>query len=159
MEVFHVKKLLNDLRFIFTALQVCSVIAILVGFWTIWLVWPQNHLHFRVLFLTELALWCVMWIDFLRMCGRLKREPTAFTERNAKSILLIAICCGLTGLMLTAEMMAELAGLIQLMGYGFLMSGYLFSPLVCFGVMIVALVLHRLLRSAIALQQDSDLTI
>ena len=153
------KKLLNNLRFIFTALQVCSVIAILAGFWTIWLVWPQHHLVGQYLFLTELALWCVIWIAFLRMCGRLKREPTAFTERNAKTILLIAVCCGLTGLLMTTEMIVELAGLIQLMGYGFLMSTYLFSPLIVFGVMAIALVLHRLLRSAIALQQDSDLTI
>ena len=151
------KRLINDVRVIFTALQACSVIAVLAGLWMTANAWPAD-LPLRFFLLAELALWCVMWTGFLRMCGRLKREPSAFTARNAGTLLLIAICCGLTGLLLTGEMLANWVINGQ-RAYGQILSLFLFTPLIFFGVTAVALVLRRMLLSAMALQRDNDLTI
>ena len=155
------KKAWNDPQVVFTALQVCSAAALLPtlialegavkGAW-----------HGELLTVLQLgiggALWGWMWLSFLLMCGRLKREPSAFTERNARTLLVIAVCCGVLGAIMAAE--AALAA--QMLGRGLLLGGWLGSlatVAMFFGVAAVALVLRHMLKSAMALQQDTDLTI
>lgn len=162
------KKLFGSTRVVFTLLQVCSLIALIAAVWE--LTESSCDLAFLrrvldglavptlVLRLLETALWCVMWASFLLMCGRLKREPSAFTARNARTLLIIAVCCGVTGALLAAE--AVIAGTSPVRGL--ILGGWFGSiggVVVFFGMMTVALVLWHLLKSAMALQEDNDLTI
>ena len=162
------KKFFGSARVVFTLLQVCSVIALAASVWE--LTKTSHDLEFlrRVLHsyavpmlalrLVEVALWCVMWVSFLLMCGRLKREPSAFTARNARTLLTIAVCCGVIGGMLVVE--AVITGTSPVRGL-MLDSwlGNIGGVVIFWGVMTVALVLWRLLKSAMALQEDNDLTI
>lgn len=156
------KKAWNNPKFIFTALQVCSVIAMLPALISMELA-VKGALHGQLGVVaawgTVSALWITMWTSFLLMCGRLKKEPSAFTERNARTLLVIAVCCVLLGLPSLGWIVVAAMGSGD-MGWfdsSVVMQG--FDIVVFFGVAAVALVLRKLLRSAMALQQDSDLTI
>ena len=150
------KKIWNDARFVFTALQVCSVIAMAMGAALATTV--RGVTVSSVVTVGEIALWWVMWWSFLRMCGRLKREPSAFTQANARTLLVIAVCCGASGLMAAVEAVVFAATVGRGLLFGGWMGG-LATVAFYFGVAAVALILLRLLKSAMALQQDSDLTI
>ena len=155
------KKAWNDPKVIFTALQVCSVIAMLPALVSIELA-VKGALHGQpgvvAVWMAVSALWLTMWTSFLLMCGRLKREPSAFTERNARALMVIAVCCGLLGLPSLGWVVTGMGSWdFGRFGSSVILQG--FDMVVCFGVAAVALVLRRLLRSAMALQQDSDLTI
>lgn len=158
------KKLFNSPRFIFTALEVCSVIAMLPAV-EIFAEVAQDGLlrapfaaYMMFPMLAEAVLWIVMWVSFLLMCRRLKDEPSAFTERNARTLLIIAVCCGAIGLLLIGENDAGIM-LATLSRYRSRLMGGLPLAVFFFGVTTVALVLRWLLKGAMALQQDSDLTI
>ena len=150
------RKRFNDVRFIFTALQVSSVIAILFTVHPLgYLVnlWPEGSAM-----LLECALWWIMWGSYLRMCGRLKREPSAFTRRNGRTLLIIAVCCGAMGaLLLVASALAVYGPSRGMLSAGWV--GGRETAVICFGMMVVALVLRWLLKSAMDMQQDIDLTI
>ena len=151
------KRAWNSPRVIFTALQVCSVLAAVEGVAMLSMTLSGGFPAMAAQ-IVEGALWCVMWLSFLRMCGRLKREPSAFTERNGQTLLVIAVCCGVTGAMLTVEAVAAASMLPRGLLFGGAL-GSLATVAVFFGMMTVSLVLRRLLKSAIALQQENDLTI
>lgn len=155
------KKAWNDPKVIFTALQVCGVIALLPVL--IALEAAAKGVFFgELMTVLQLGLgaffWGWMWLSFLLMCGRLKREPSAFTERNARTLLVIAVCCGALG----AAAVIEAVRSTTVLARGLLLGGWLGSlatVAIFFGVAAVALVLRGLLVSAMALQQESDLTI
>ena len=154
------KRLVNDARFVFTALQVCSVIAMIPAVYIAWCAVATGGAAWLEVGTTMLEglLWIAMWGSFLLMCGRLKREPSAFTERNARTLMFIAVCCMALGMMMVAEAViaaAPLAGSLFFIA----LPGSAASVVVFFGVGAVALVLRRLLKSAMELQQDNDLTI
>lgn len=153
------KKVWNDPRFVFTALQACGVIALLPVIIALAGA-AEGVVNGEALGALRLGFgavcWSWMWMSFLRMCGRLKREPSAFTERNAHTLKVIAVCCGLLGALMIGEAAA------QPLTRGVLLGGWMGSlatVAMFFGVAAVALVLRRLLISAMALQQDNDLTI
>lgn len=155
------KKAWNNPKVIFTALQVCSVIALLPAVIALEAA-AKGALQEEPLVALQMGVsalcWGIMWLSFLLMCGRLKRETSAFTERNARTLLIIAVCCGVLG----AWMVMEAAAEAQRMTRGILLGGWLGSVAIVamfFGVAAVALVLRGLLKSAMALQKDSDLTI
>ena len=151
------KKLFNNMGFIFTALQVCSVIAILPAVYLV--IEASRGAWLSVLTVAmEGLLWAAMWLGFLLMCGRLKREPSAFTRRNARTLLLIAVCCGAIGVLSAIEAFVTSGGVRGSLFF-IVVPGSLGSLVMFFGVAAVALVLRRLLQSAMALQRDSDLTI
>ena len=155
------KKMWRNPRFVFTALQACSVIAMLPALISIELA-VKGALHGQpgvvAVWVATSALWLTMWTSFLLMCGRLKREPSAFTERNARTLLIIAVCSSLLGLPSMWWIVTEIGDWnLARIGSSAIMQG--FDMVVCFGVAAVALVLRSLLKSAMALQQDSDLTI
>lgn len=147
------KKMWNDAKFVFTALQACSIVAMVMGVALMTTV--RGVTVSSVVTVGEAVLWWMMWWSFLRMCGRLKREPSAFTQANARTLLVIAVCCGVSGLL-------EAVVFATTVGRGLLFGGWmggLATVAFYFGVAAVALILLRLLKSAMALQQDSDLTI
>ena len=151
----RMKRMVNSERFVFTALQVCSVVAMIFGLGETMSLSPGAS---AILPAMIYALWCAMWVSFLRMCGRLKRESSAFTEANARTLMVIAVCCAAAGIIMVVEALVTSAGMVR----GLLLGGWLgglATEAIFFGVAAVALVLRRLLKSAMALQQDSDLTI
>ena len=155
------KKAWHDPRVIFTALQVCSVIALLpvpvaLEAAVKGLIQGEGAVFLQLVI--GAGLWGWMWLSFLRMCGRLKREPSAFTRRNARTLRDIAVCCGLLGVIEAIEAIRETA----VQARGVMLGGWLgtlATVVMLFGVAGVALVLRHLLMNAMALQQDSDLTI
>ena len=155
------KKAWNDPRVIFTALQACSVIALLPALIALEAA-AKGALQGEPLVALQMGVgavcWGWMWLSFLLMCGRLKREASAFTQRNARTLLIIAVCCGVFG----ATVVAEVVVSARVLARGLLFGGWvgsLATVAMYFGVAAVALVLRHLLKSAMALQQDSDLTI
>ena len=155
------KKAWNDPKVIFTALQACSVIALLPAVIALEAA-AKGALQGEPLVALQMGVsavcWGWMWLSFLLMCGRLKCEPSAFTERNARTLLVIAVCCGVLGACMVIEAVAE----ARMLTRGILLGGWLGSlatVAIFFGVAAVALVLRRMLKSAMELQKDSDLTI
>ena len=155
------QKAWNDPKVIFTALQACSVIALLPALIALEAA-AKGAAQGEPLVTLQMGAgafcWGWMWLSFLLMCGRLKREPSAFTERNARTLMVIAACCSGLGVLTAVENVIE----AQMLSRGLLLGGWLgglATIAMFFGVAAVALVLRRLLRSAMALQQDSDLTI
>ena len=151
------RKAWNNPKVIFTALQVCGVMAL-----SPMLLALEGMASGGVLTVLQFSLgaffWGWMWVSFLRMCGRLKREPSAFTERNARTLRTIAACCGALGLCMLVEPVATARMPVR----GLLLGGWMGSVAtvaIFFGVAAVALVLRALLISAMALQRDNDLTI
>lgn len=155
------KKAWNHPKVIFTALQVCSVIALLpalIGAEGAVKGLAQGEPLVALHLAAGTGLWGWMWLSFLLMCGRLKREASAFTQRNARTLLVIAVCCGAFGAIMALEAVVS----ARVLARGLLFGGWLGSlanVAMFFGVAAVALVLRRLLKSAMALQQDNDLTI
>lgn len=155
------KKAWNDPKVIFTALEVCSALALLPVLVALEAA-AKGAVHGEPLVALQLGagafFWGWMWLSFLRMCGRLKRESSAFTARNARTLLVIAICCGALGAAAAAEAIVAARTPMR----GMLLGGWLGAPATCvmfFGVGAVALVLRFLLKNAMALQQENDLTI
>ena len=150
------KKMWNDAKFVVTALQACSIVAMVMGVALMTTV--RGVTVSSVVTVGEAVLWWMMWWSFLRMCGRLKREPSAFTQANARTLLVIAVCCGASGLMEAVEAVVFATTVDRGLLFGGWMGG-LATVAFYFGVAAVALILLRLLKSAMVLQQDSDLTI
>lgn len=155
------KKAWNDPKVVFTALQVCSALALLPALIALEGA-AKGWLHGELATVLQLGvgalLWGLMWLSFLLMCGRLKREPSAFTARNARSLQVIAVCCGVLGAIMAVEAVWE----TRMQDRGMLLGGWLgnlATVAMFFGVAAVALVLRHLLMNAMALQKDSDLTI
>ena len=155
------KKLWHDPKVIFTALQACSVMALLPVVIALEGA-AKGWLHGELATVFQLGvgalLWGLMWVSFLLMCGRLKRESSAFTRRNARTLQVIAVCCGLLGAIMAAEAVLE----TRMLERGVLLGGFMGSlatVVMFFGVAVVALVLRHLLMNAMDLQKDSDLTI
>lgn len=151
------KKRFSDLSFVLTLLQVCSVLAALGAAGVIFIA-CRPHLTDRTPWLIlECLLWSAAWVDFFRMCRRLKTEPSAFTEKNARTLLVIAVCCGLIGVM---QLIPWLRDLLFLRTYTFLASLLMLLPPTAFlGVAAVGLTLRGLLKRAMALEKESELTI
>lgn len=174
------KRKLNDARFVFTALQGLSVIAMAGGL-------VLSRLLNVVLALALMLLrgeavqsmpegmacmvlltagWMILWTAFLRMCGRLKKESSAFTAANARGLAWIAAGSALCGATLTA---------LMLLGYGDMTSPIVNGSFSVMTLMIslmdfvlpaafllvscAALALRSLLLRAMKLQQEADLTI
>ena len=150
------KKLWNEAKFVFTALQVCSVIA--MGMGVALMTTVRGMTVYSAVTVGEAVLWWTMWWSFLRMCGRLKREPSAFTGDNARTLLVIVVCCAASGLLEAVDTVVFAATAGRGLLFGGWMGG-LAAIAFYFGVAAVALVLRRLLKNAMILQQDSDLTI
>lgn len=96
---------------------------------------------------------------FFRLCGRMK-QGSAFTRPNERAMGRIALCCLIAGLTLAAGCavlkIADLLGGCVMGLYWFEMAAMAFIFL---SVSLVAWALCLLVRRAIPLQEDADLTI
>lgn len=172
------KKWLSTTRQVFRALQVCSVLAMAGGVFFSGL--PQmlhSLMAYGIALSAEdvaisvifLALFTVMWVDFIRMCGRLARQERAFTQQNANTLRLISLCCGGLAVLMLAVSLAPMVVLmlsgdkwfIQVSGVMAMssMMPTLLLVAIFAGGCLAAMVLRRLLCQAMALQQEADETV
>ena len=101
----------------------------------------------------------VAMYTFFRLCGRLKKG-TAFTRANEQAMGRIALCCLIVGLTLAVSCLALWVAEIV---WGYVMGLYWFQMLVvallCIAVALIAWALALLVRRAVVLQEEVDLTV
>ena len=155
------KARMQDTNFVFTLLQVCTGIAILpalalLAIFLRW--WDTPYTLPRVM---QVLLWIIAWGSFGLMCQRLKHE-SAFTKRNARSLMCIAVCCGATGLVQALGFVGSTAvklGNNPALTTAVTIGVNMILPAAFLGVSAVALTLRHLLLRARAMQQENELTI
>ena len=157
------KSRMQDTNFVFTLLQVCTGVAILpaLALLVIFLRWWDTP--YTLPRIVQVLFWMAAWGSFGCMCQRLKHE-SAFTRRNARSLMWIAVCCAAIGLVQAFGFVGSAAvllgmenatGLEVVLGIG---VGVIL-PAAFLGVAAVALTLRHLLLRAMAMQQENELTI
>ena len=101
----------------------------------------------------------VAMYTFFRLCGRLKKG-TAFTRANEQALERIALCCVIVGLTL---LISCIVLWVAESVWGFVMGLYWFQMLVvallCAAVALIAWALALLVRRAVTLQEEVDLTV
>lgn len=101
----------------------------------------------------------VAMYTFFRLCGRLKKG-TAFTRANEQALERIALCCVIVGLTL---LISCIVLWVAESVWGFVMGLYWFQMLVvallCIAVALIAWALALLVRRAVTLQEEVDLTV
>ena len=101
----------------------------------------------------------VAMYTFFRLCGRLKKG-TAFTRANEQALERIALCCVIVGLTL---LISCIVLWVAESVWGFVMGLYWFQMLVvallCIAVALIAWALALLVRRAVVLQEEVDLTV
>ena len=101
----------------------------------------------------------VAMYTFFRLCGRLKKG-TAFTRANEQALERIALCCVFVGLTL---LISCIVLWVAESVWGFVMGLYWFQMLVvallCIAVALIAWALALLVRRAVTLQEEVDLTV
>ena len=163
-------KRLDDAPFIFAVLRVATVIVGALGTWfACMLAYPGlfavstkpfdliNIGGVIGLLTVAVASACcyVALVIFFRMCGRLSRG-TAFTDDNAIAMRHIAAALLIAGLSVTVG----LTVLSVILGDFFLPTIYLYGIAAAFlGAALLSHALAVLVRRAVALQQESELTI
>ena len=161
---------LYDAPFLFLLLRVATVLVALAGTWFAWMMvytglfavsarpfGALNIAGWAGILTVALVSACayVALFTFFRLCGRLARG-TAFTEENAAAMRRIALALLVCGLCVCAGITA----VALLIGAIVLPIVYLYVIAAAF--LCAALVSHALavlVHRAVALQQDSDLTI
>lgn len=163
-------KKMNETPFLFALLRAATVFVALVGTWFAWMmtitglftvsIKPFGALNVAgtigLLTVAVAGICCyVALIVFFRLCGRLARG-TAFTDENAVAMRRIARALLIAGL-------AACTGITAVwLLFGTLVLPIVYLYVIAAAFLCAALVSHALavlVRRAVALQQDSDLTI
>ena len=163
-------KKLDDASFIFAVLRMATVIVGMLGTWfALMLMYPGLFAvsskpfdliniggAVGMLTVAVASVCCyIALVIFFRLCGRLSRG-TAFTDENAIAMRRIAAVLLIAGL----SVAAGLTVLSVILGDFFLPTVYLYG--IALGFLGGALLSHALavlVRRAVALQQESELTI
>ena len=176
----NMRKSLNSPATIFTLLQCLTVLLSLTGLWIAGTLLYAGILALQcgsqgigmplgsyvtllaVGFLSVLTVsgaCAVAMYTFFRLCGRLKKG-TAFTRANEQAMGRIALCCLIAGLTLAASCLALW---VAESVWGYVMGLYWFQMLVvallCIAVALIAWALALLVRRAVVLQEEVDLTV
>lgn len=174
----NLRKYWTNPAVIFTALQIMAVAALILGFLLAGFLGYIGCMalqvgveeHSALLFwasvtglvavLTVSICCCVALIVFFRMCGRLK-HGSAFTPENDKAMGRLVLCSIAVGVIfwITAVVLYLVQGpyvswSLQNLDGRFLIDGFCF---LCLALVIHAL--RLLVKRAIALQQENDLTV
>ena len=176
----NMRKSLNSPSTIFTMLQIVTILLSLMGVWIAVTLLYTGILALQtgypgigmplgsyitlltVGFLSVLTVsgaCAVAMYTFFRLCGRLKKG-TAFTRVNEQAMSRIALCCLIDGLTLAVSCLALW---IAESVWGYVMGLYWLQMLVvavlCSAVALIAWALALLVRRAVALQEEVDLTV
>ena len=176
----NMRKSLNSPSTIFTMLQVVTILLSLMGVWIAVTLLYTGILALQtgypgigmplgsyitlltVGFLSVLTVsgcCAVAMYTFFRLCGRLK-QGTAFTRANEHAMARIALCCliaGLTLLISCAALWAAESVWGCVMGLYWLEMAIM--AVLFLAVALIAWALTLLVRRAVALQEEADLTV
>jgi len=159
------KKHQDSLPWVLGSLQVCGALAMAAAVFAVMVclsLGAITDINCLPATLAKAGLWLAAWGFFLALLGRIRREPTACTKQNTSALGHIGLCVGGLGAVQLID------GVVSALRVGASPTTYQtllmvvrvgLLPLMLFGVMTVALVLRSLLLSAMALQQEADLTI
>lgn len=176
----NMRKSLNAPATIFTLLQCLTVLLSLMGLWIAGTLLYAGILALQCGYpgigmplgsyvtllavgflsvLTVSAACAVAMYTFFRLCGRLKKG-TAFTRANEQAMGRIALCCLIAGLTL---LISCIVLWVAESVWGYVMGLYWFQMLVvallCIAVALIAWALALLVRRAVVLQEEVDLTV
>lgn len=155
------KRWLDSPKFLFGALRVVAVAAIAAGVWlsVVCGVLPTFAeekgaapvgVGYVVTSVINCGLWCIAWGAFFGMCGRLMQADTAFTQENSRTLHIIgASVSAIAGIMC----LRALPRLIAVPDFFLVIEGVIL-PGAFLTVGMVAFILCRLLKSAMALEEE-----
>lgn len=154
----------DSLLWVLSALQVCAALAMASAVFAVMIGLSLGAITGAdqvPALLVKAGLWTAAWWVFLRLLGRIRREPTACTKKNTDALGHIGLCVGTLG---AVQLIDGVYGALTMGGstayqtlLTVLRAGVL--PLMFFGVAAVALVLRGLLLHAAALRQETELTV
>ena len=176
----NMRKSLNSPSTIFTMLQVVTILLSLMGVWIAVTLLYTGILALQTGYpdigmplgsyvtlltvgflsvLTVSVVCAVAMYTFFRLCERLKKG-TAFTRANEQALKRIALCCVIVGLTL---LFSCIVLWVAESVWGYVMGLYWLQMLVvavlCSAVALIAWALALLVRRAVALQEEVDLTV
>ena len=152
-------KWLDSPKHLFGLLRLVAAAAILVG---VWLsvscgVLPaftrggeSLGVGYVVTTLINCALWCIAWGDFLRICTRLMKGDSAFTEKNSRALRLIGACVSLIALVMSLRALPRLIAAPDV----YLLIEAVILPGTFLTVGVLAFILSRLLDHAMVLEAE-----
>ena len=145
------KKLLSDVKFLFTLLSIASVIAIAAGVYLGIALGSCMPGLTRILPATGFTLWAVAWGAFLALCLRLRKGQSAFTRTTGNTLSVIGGC--MVGLAAVSLASALIAGS---RAEGFLVIERVLLPGFFLAVAAAAKILRGLLVHAMAIEKEQE---
>lgn len=112
------KRPLRSVRVVFALLEVCALLAMFAV-----VAITLDAMPVGALPIASCALWCVLLGCFLCMADRIRREPDAFTDRNASSLRNIAVCCVVLGILTAADTLCTVNDWLDALIFLLLFSG------------------------------------
>lgn len=141
----------SEPKLLFTLLAAASVIAIAAGTYLGVALGMAGSTVVSALSISGMLLWALIWGDFLGMCLRLRKDESAFTPANSRTLRVISLC--LVGLAAVTEFAAWADG-TRAGGYQVIEKGLL--PGFFLSVALAAHILRRLLNHAMALEAEQE---
>lgn len=154
-------KWLDSPKHLFAVLRVVAVLAIAGGLWlsvscgVVQVVTGEagltaSNVWYVATALVNCALWTTAWGSFLGLCTRQMQGGTAFTKENCRTMQVIGVCvCVIGGIMCVRA----LPGLIAAPDM-FLLIEAVILPGTFVTVGLIAFILRRLLKNAMALEAE-----
>lgn len=145
------KNRFSEPKLLFTLLAAASVISIAAGTYLGVALGMAGNAAVSAMAIPGMLLWALAWGEFLAMCLRLRRDESAFTAANSRTLRIIGGC--LVGLAIVTELAAWAGGtraaVYQLIEK-VLLPGFFLA------VALAAHVLCRLLNHAMALEAEQE---
>lgn len=157
----HMKKWLDSPKFLFGALRVVAVAAIAAGVWLsvvcgVLPTFAQEQgvapvgVGYVVTSVINCGLWCMAWGTFFGMCGRLMTGASAFTPENGRTLHIIGCSVSLIAGIMCLRATPRLIVTPDI----YLVIEAVILPCTFLTVGMLAFILSRLLKSAMALEEE-----
>ncbi len=152
-------KWLHSPRLLFGALRIVAVAAIIAGVWLsltcgVLQVFDRNAedmgAGYVVTALMNCALWCIAWASFCSMCTRLMKGGTAFTVENSRALHTIGTSVSMISAIMCLRALPRLFAAPDV----YLIIEAIILPGTFLTVGVLAFILSRLLKHAMALEED-----
>lgn len=149
------KKLLSDIKVIFTLLMIVSILAIVAGIYLGVALGMQMQASVTVLSAAGILLWAEAWGTFLVLCLRLRKGESAFTPATGKALTVIGWCMvGLAAVSFVAALINGALGRgrdpLLLLVETILLPGFFLA------VGVAAKVLQGLLAHAMSIEKEQE---
>lgn len=103
----------------------------------------------------NMVLWSVAWAAFMGLCERMSRGGTAFTEKNSRTLSIIMVCVAAIGGVLCLRGVVDRICEWSTPGLGVVyFAEIIVLPGTFWTVALLAYILRKLLKNAMALEED-----